>query len=357
MVDASGRPGRAPTLIDVAQAAGVSRATASLVLRKSDSISPATRARVEAAMLKLGYVYNRGAARLRAARGHTIGILLPNLSNPFFSTLLAGVEDRVEAAQLSVMLGNCNEDVARQERFITRMREQGIDGLILCPVAASAADTVERLGAMGMPVVQLLRQVIGSTSDFAGVDFATLVEQATERLIALGHRRIAFVSGNLHHSVQAERLSGFSRAMLRAGLDATDILHIPLTHRDGRQAAAILLEGAAPPTAILCFNDVVALGLHRGLGDFGIAIGRDVSLVGIDDVAECELVVPELASVATHPFRIGANAADLLLRRLDTPDAPVERRIEPGRFVERASCGPAPALRAAPSLTAAEPFH
>ena len=341
MVEASGKPVRAPTLMDVARRAGVSRATASLVLRKSDSITLATRARVEVAMSELGYVYNRGAARLRASRGHTIGVLLPNLANPFFATLLAGVEDRVEAAQLSVMLGNCNEDLARQERFLTRMREQGIDGLIVCPVAASNAQTAERLRTLGMPVVQLLRYIDGFASDFAGVDFAALVERATKRLIALGHRRIAFVSGNLAHSVQTERLAGFQTAMRGAALDASCVLQIPLTHIEGRRAAATLLGADAPPTAVLCFNDVVALGLHRGLVDMGVVIGRDVSLVGIDDVAECELVVPALASVATHPFRIGGNAADLLLRRLEHPETPFERRIEPTDFVERPSCGPA----------------
>ena len=255
------------------------------------------------------------------------------------------------------MLGNCNEDTARQERFLTRMREQGIDGLIVCPVAASNAETAKRLRALGMPVVQLLRYIEGYASDFAGAYFSALVEQATQRLIALGHRRIAFVSGNLAHSVQAERLAGFETAMRSAGLDPTRVLHVPLTHSEGRQAAATLLSAEPPPTAVLCFNDVVALGLHRGLVDKGIAIGHDVSLVGIDDVAECELVVPALASVATHPFSIGANAADLLLSRLEHPDTPFERRIEPTDFIQRPSCSPASPDLCGPSLTTGGAFH
>lgn len=342
MKDADDRLARAPTLLDVARKAGVSRATASLVLRRSDSISPATRERVEVAMAALGYVYNRGAARLRAARSDTIGVLLPNLANPFFATLLAGVEDRVETARLSVLLGNCNEDVERQNLFLTRMREHGVDGLILCPVERTPVSAIEGLVRQGMPLVQLLRHVPGSVSDFAGVDFRALVAQATQRLIGLGHRRIAFVSGDLEHSVQEERLQGFSEALATHGLDASLVLRIPLTHANGRASAGELMQRRDPPTAILCFNDVVALGLHRGLIDLGLAIGRDVSLVGIDNVAECDLVVPGLASVATQPFRIGVQAADLLLRRLAEPAAPVERRIEPSEFVDRPSCGPAP---------------
>ena len=332
---------RPKTLLDVARRAGVSRATASLVLRDSPAITAATRARVEAAMAELGYVYNRGAARLRAARSQTIGVLLPNLTNPFFATLLAGVEDRVESARLSVFLGNCNEDAARQDLFVTRMREHGVDGLIICPVENTPPEAIEKLTQQRVPLVQLLRHVKGSVSDFAGVDFAALATAATERLVALGHRRIAFVSGNRHHSVQEERLAGFSAAMAANGLDASRVIEIPLTHADGRAAAPSLVKRPDAPTAILCFNDVVALGLHRGLIDLGVAIGREVSIVGIDNVAECDLVVPGLASVATQPFRIGSHAADLLLRRLKDPTAPIERRIEPSYFVPRGSCGPA----------------
>ncbi|WP_210270072.1 LacI family DNA-binding transcriptional regulator [Aureimonas mangrovi] len=333
---------KVPTLLDVARHAGVSRATASLVLRGSGAISAGTRERVEASMAALGYVYNRGAARLRASRSHTIGVLLPNLTNPFFATLLAGVEDRVESAHLSVFLANCNEDVSRQALFVTRMREHGVDGLIVCPAAGTAPGLVEDLERQGMPLVQLLREVPGTRSDYAGVDFAALARDATRLLAALGHRRIAFVSGILDHSAHADRLAGFRAAMAEADLEDDLILHLPLSHADGRSLAPVLMRRENPPSAILCFNDVVALGLHRGLVDLGVRIGVDVSLVGIDNTAECDLVVPGLASHATQPFRVGGHAAELLLRRLHDPRAAIERRIEPSYFVARPSCGPAP---------------
>ncbi len=337
----AGNQTRAPTLLDVAAHAGVSRATASLVLRGSPAISAATRARVEASMRAIGYVYNRNAARLRAHSSQMVGVLLPNLTNPFFATLLAGVESRLEPAGYSVLLGNCNEDPLRQDTFIARMREHGVDGFILCPADRTRREVVDGLTSSATPLVQILRRVPGAQSDFAGVDFTELVDDMVRRLIALGHRRIAFVSGNMHHSVQAERLDGFYRGMAAAGLDASLVISIPLTHADGRASAAFLMQRHSPPSAILCFNDVVALGLHRGLIDLGLAVGRDVSLVGIDNVAECDLVVPGLASVATAPFRIGASAGDLFLRRLGDPSAPPQNRIEETTFVPRPSCGPA----------------
>ncbi len=337
------KAGRVPTLIDVAAHAGVSRATASLVLRGSKAITPATRSRVEAAMQALGYVYNRNAARLRAQSTQTVGVILPNLTNPFFATLLAGVESQVEPEGFSVLLGNCNEDPDRQDLFVNRMRENGVDGFIVCPADRTERASLQRLTANAIPLVQILRRVDGADSDFAGVDFAVLTKDVVERLVTLGHRRIAFVSGNMDHSVQRERIQGFRAGMKAAGLDASLVMSIPLTHADGRASAPFLMRRSAPPTAILCFNDVVALGLHRGLQDLGLAIGRDVSLVGIDNVAECDLMVPGLASVETSPFRIGSAAGELFLRRLAAPEAPTRARLEETAFVPRPSCGPAPA--------------
>lgn len=335
------KAGRVPTLVDVAAEAGVSRATASLVLRGSKAITPATRSRVEAAMQALGYVYNRNAARLRAHSTQTVGVILPNLTNPFFATLLAGVESQVEPEGFSVLLGNCNEDPDRQDLFVNRMRENGVDGFIVCPADRTERASLQRLTANAIPLVQILRRVDGADSDFAGVDFMALTADVVQRLVALGHRRIAFVSGNMDHSVQRERIQGFRAGMKAAGLDASLVISIPLTHADGRASAPFLMHRATPPTAILCFNDVVALGLHRGLQDLGLAIGHDVSLVGIDNVAECDLMVPGLASVETAPFRIGATAGELFLRRLAAPEAPTSARFEETAFVSRPSCGPA----------------
>ncbi|MCE7029997.1 LacI family DNA-binding transcriptional regulator [Jiella avicenniae] len=339
------RPGRGrrPTLMDVAEHAGVSRATASLVVRKSPLVSQTTRQRVEAAMAELGYVYNAGAARLRASRSRTVGVVVPNLTNPFFAVLIAGMEAVFETEDLAVILANSNEDIAKQAGFLKRMREHAADGVIVCPCEGSDRRLVEDAAKWELPLVQALRYVPETTSDYAGIDYREGMRDATERLIALGHRDILFVSGNRRHSARFDRLAGFCAAMEAHGFDAGGVVELRLTHTAARAAASTILDRQKRPSALLCFNDVVALGLHRGLLDLGLRLGRDVSLVGFDDVAEAALVLPGLTSVATRPFEVGENAARLLLRRIHAPAAAIERRIVPTRYVERESTGPAPA--------------
>ncbi|MCB1882618.1 MAG: LacI family DNA-binding transcriptional regulator [Geminicoccaceae bacterium] len=333
---------RRPTLLDVARRAGVSRATASLVVRKSPLVGAATRAGVERAMAELGYVYHQGAARMRAARSRTVGVVVPDLANPFFAVLLAGIESVLEAEGLAVLFANSNEGAAKQDGFVGRMREHGVDGLIVCPAEGTGIGLVDGAGTWRTPLVQVLRLVPDTAGDYAGIDYRAGMADATQRLIALGHRRIAFASGDRRHSAQADRLEGYAAAMRANGLDPRRVVDLPLTHAAGRAAAAGMIAPPDRPTAILCFNDVIALGLHRGLSDLGVVLGRDLSLVGFDNVAEADLVRPGLASVATEPFKVGASAARLLLRRIMAPDAPVQRAVEPTRFVARESCGRAP---------------
>lgn len=334
-----------PTLLDVADRAGVSRATASLVVRKSPLVSTSTRERVEAAMAELGYVYNAGAARMRAAQSRTVGVVVPNLTNPFFAVLLAGMESVFETEGLAVIFANSNESLEKQSGFLRRMREHAADGVIVCPCEGTDLRLVEDAAAWSLPLVQALRYVPGTSSDYAGIDYRAGMREATERLIGLGHRRILFVSGNRRHSAQADRLAGFREAMSARRLDADAVIHLPLTHGAAREAAAAIAAGPDRPSAVICFNDVVALGLHRGFLDLGLTLGRDISLAGFDNVAEAALVLPGLTSVATKPFSVGENAARLLLRRIGEPAAPVSRLIEPTEFVARESVGPAePAL-------------
>lgn len=340
----TGKTAKQVTLLDVARKAGVSRATASLVVRKSPLVSDATRASVEQAMEELGYVYNLSAARLRAARSRTVGAIVPNLTNSFFSIMLSGMESVLEAAGLVVILANSSEDTHKQAAFIRRMREHAVDGLIVCPAAGTTAEQIRDIQDWGLPVVQALRAVAGTETDCSSIDYEGGMASATRRLIALGHRRIGFVSVEGHHSAEVSRLQGFRGSLEESGLEPAFIVACETSSQAARALAPQLLDVPEPPTAIACFNDVIGLGLHRGLVDLGVKIGREISLLGFDDVPEADLVVPGLASVATDPFRVGERAARLLLRRISDPDTPTETVITPARIVERPSIGPAPSL-------------
>jgi len=314
----------------------VSRSTASLVLRDSSQVADATRARVRAAVEQLGYVYHRGAAHLRSSRSGTIGLLVCEIVNPFYAELTVAVDRVLDQAGYVVFLANTAESVERQLRFIRRMREQGVDGLILCPAAGTPAALLAQLRAWRMPCVQALRHLLAHDGDYVGADYELGVAQATEHLIRLGHRRIAFVGGGLAHSALLERRAGYQAALRRHRLQAGPFLRCEQTRRAGVEAVGALLDGADPPTAVLCYNDMVAFG------------------VMVDDVPEAALAHPALTTVATLPLPTGEEAARLLLRRIADPDGVPERIMLPTRLVVRESCGAmVPAGAAAPRLAAA----
>lgn len=328
------------TLQDVAREAGVSRATASLVIRKSPLVKKETRERVEEVLLRLGYVYNLGAARMRAGRSHTVGVIVPNLSNPFFAEMLAGIELTLDTANMVVVLANSHDSPAKQETIIQRMREHGVDGLIVCPAAGTDKTQPDRAREWGLPLVQALRSVSEASGDYAGSDYMGGMKQAVRHLHALGHNRIAFVTGGKIHSAYSERLAGFKAGMSELGLPDDFVISIPLTQTGAIEAARLIIEMPRRPTAAICFNDVVGLGLASGLYDFGIEVGRDFSVIGFDNVPEANLVRPKLTSVATHPEAIGETAAQLLLDRLENPKRAARRVINLTELIVRHSCGP-----------------
>ncbi|HEY0837069.1 MAG TPA: LacI family DNA-binding transcriptional regulator [Azospirillum sp.] len=334
------RPSRSRvTLTEVAGRAGVSRSTVSLVLRGSPLVAAETRDRVRAAIGELGYIYNRGAANLRASRTHTVGLLVCEINNPFFAELTAGVDDVLDAAGWVAFLANTAESPERQDRFLQRMREHNVDGVILCPAAGSQPEILDRLRAWRLPCVQALRFVSAREGDYAGVDYEFGMEMVAEHLIRLGHGRIAFVGGNLAHSATRARRAGFAAAMRRHGLSPDLVVRCPLDRRAGAEAIGALLDRVDPPTAVVCFNDVVAFGVLLGLEARGLKAGRDIAVTGFDDVPEAGLSRPALTTVATSPRQIGQEAARLLLRRIADPQGAPERVILPTRLVVRESCG------------------
>ena len=340
MTDLEERSGRARiTLTEVASHAGVSRSTVSLVLRGSPLVAQETRDRVQASIAELGYIYNRGAANLRAARTDVVGLLVCEINNPFYGELTAGVEEVLDEKGVVAFLANTAESLERQDRFLQRMREQNVDGVILCPATGTQPDVLDRLHQWQVPCVQALRFLSGRDGDYAGVDYQFGMEMVTEHLIRLGHRRIAFIGSVLTHSATQARRSGFTAAMRRHGLPSDLVARCPLTRRAGAELVGSLLERPDPPTALACHNDVLAFGVMLGLEARGLKPGRDIAVTGFDDVPEASLSRPALTTVATTPRQIGQEAARLLLRRIADPQGSLERVILPSRLVVRESCG------------------
>jgi LacI family transcriptional regulator, galactose operon repressor len=313
------------TLKEIAQHAGVSPATVSLVLRDSPLVAKPTRKRIQASIDTLGYVYDRSAANLRTRSTQTIGLIVCEITNPFYAELTAGIDGALDRAGWVAFLANTAESPARQDRFIERMRD---------------VDTIERLHRYGLPVVQMLRRVGKREADFVGPDFRLGMTLATEHLIRLGHKRIAYVGGGRRTSPVRDRGVGYRETMTRYGLPVGPIVSCLPTREAGAAAVGTLLRGkASDPTAVICYNDVCAFGFLLGLTDKGLKAGSDCAVVGFDDIEEAAYCRPALTTVAIGPRQLGEESASLLLRRIKAPNGAAENVILPPRLIIRSSCG------------------
>lgn len=338
--DAPAPGGHRVTLKDVAARAGMSRATVSLVLRKSPLVRQETRAKVEAAMAALGYVYNRRAANLRSGASRTLGLVLCEITTPNYSQLTAGIDDVLDGEGYMAFIANTVEDAARQRRVLVRMQEHGVDGIVVVPAENTRADALEAGHCAGMPCVLAQRRVEGFPADYVGPDYGAGMELVTEHLIALGHTRIGFVGGVRRIAPLAERLAGFHRALRRHKLKSGPVVPCAVLDRSsGYDAGRELFARPDHPSAVVCYNDIVAFGVMLALSERGLVPGRDVAVVGCDDVAEAGLHQPTLTTFTTDPRVVGREAARLLLRRIAHPDRPREEIVVPPRLVIRQSCG------------------
>ena len=328
------------TLAEIARVAGVSRATVSLVVRKSPLVADHTREKIERVMSELDYVRDIGAARLRNNSSRTIGVIVPNLVNPFFTEFLSGVEQVMGEQDRVVLLANSHDETTRQDDILQRFRGHGVDGVILCPAEGTDPHLPERMQKWGMPLVQSLREISAGVTDYAGGDYVEAMQLAVSHLVAQGRRTIAFLSVSARTSAREERVAGYVRALRENGAEGVGIVETELTWRGAEHAAAGIMGLPRPPSAVVCFNDILAAGLMLGLRRLGHEPGSDLAVVGLDDLPLAEFAYPSLTSVAMTPAKIGASAARLLSRRMQQHDAPIERSIlSPTLIIRDSSTG------------------
>jgi LacI family transcriptional regulator len=341
--------GRRVTVRDIAAGCGVSRATVSLVLRGSPLVNKDTRARVEAELRKQGYVYNRAAANLRRRTSSSIALVVNDLANPFFAEFAAGVDDIVGEAGMVTLLGSSSESPRREQAVLGSLVEHGPGGIILSPAEGSDASQV--LAAVGLrtPLLLFNRELAGERPEYAHWDTLALDNQqgarkATAHLISQGHQRIAFFGGHRDSSSCRQRLAGYREAIQAAGLPLAprhEVECLP-TRLDAARCTEALFGADPAPTAAVCYNDAVALGLMHGLAQRGLVPGRDVAITGFDDIAEAALATPSLTTLAAAPRARGRQAAQMLLERLRDADADARRIVAPVQLVIRASSCPPP---------------
>jgi LacI family transcriptional regulator len=327
------------TLLDIASDAGVSRATVSLVIRNVPTVAEKTRSHVLASLQKLGYVYHRGAANLRRQQSHAIGLIISDITNPFFAQVIVAIEERLAAQELVALLGNTSEDAAKEKRLLRTMREFPADGILLCPAVSEPPETTLTDFNGSCPVVAFARRLAGH--DYAGINNALGAELAIRHLRQIGHRRIAFLGGNPELSTGAERLKGYRQAFARTKLSLKPDFIVPSipNRRGGYEGIRRLFKLNNPPSAALCFNDVVALGAMEALQHLGKKPGRDFGIVGFNNIPEAAQSEPALTTVDTTPRHLGETAAELLLKRIGNPTLPHQETILQPKLVVRESCG------------------
>jgi LacI family transcriptional regulator len=337
------------TLVDIANLAGVSKATVSLVLRNSPTIPKRTHERVHEAAKSLGYVYNRGAASLRSTETRLVAMAVNDLTNPYFAEIVASIEDALTEQNRIVLMCNSDESIARQRAFVEAVREYNVGGLLIVPATGTSAAFIDLLREWRLPCVCVSRAVPGAQVDLVQADHRSGMIAAMNHLLELGHRRIGMLGLNENISTGRLRFEGYCHALAQAGIPIEPrlVLSGPATRDTGMSQLLALLDLPEPPSAVVCFNDVVAFGAMLGLRARDLTPGRDFSVIGFDDIAEATLWRPALTSIAVARNVVGRTAAQLLLKRIADFERPVETVLLPTELIVRETTGaPAPARRA-----------
>jgi len=329
----------------VAERAGVSLGTVSNVLNRPDLVAPTTRARVQAAMDELGFVRNTAAHQLRMGNSRSIGVVVHDVSNSFFTETIRGIEDVANEHGYVVIVSSSDAAAERERRCLRLLEEQRVLGVLITPAEKDLAHLV-RLQAHGTRVILLDRHSPDGLFCSVAVDDVRGGELAATHLFSQGHRRIALVNGPTEIRQCADRRRGVRRAARRAGLNpdsaVQEVAVASLTSAHGHSAVGAILGRAERATAVVCANDMAAIGVLRGLREAGVRVPGDMSVVGYDDIDFAAMLSPSLTSVRQPKYELGTSAARLLLEEVtDDGHGHQEVRFEP-ELVVRASSAPAP---------------
>jgi LacI family transcriptional regulator len=353
------------SVIDVARRAGVSLGTVSNVLNRPERVAVATRLRVLSAIDELGFVRNEAARQLRAGRSRTIGLVVLDVGNPFFTDLAAGVEEAAAESGLSVVLCNSRESVIREEHYLNLLQEQRSYGILITPVSTKLT-RIDEIRKQGTPSVLVDRGASGRQRCSVSVDDVIGGHLAASHLFHLGHRRIAFVGGPMTLNQVSDRLAGARQAATDAGLtqDRVVVIETPaLNVSEGRTSGTRIaaLPKSRRPTAIFCANDLLAFGVLQEMTRLGLSVPSDMAIVGYDDIEFAAAAAVPLTSIRQPRAQLGTAAANLLIEEVTNPAEHTHRQVvfepelvirESTQHVEAAEVGSAPTHPASSSRTA-----
>ncbi|MGE5623691.1 MAG: LacI family DNA-binding transcriptional regulator [Methanocella sp.] len=310
------------TISDVARRAGVSKSTVSRVMNDSPGVGEETRVLVLGAGAELGYQPSAVARSLSTGRTKVIGLVISDITNPFFPDVARGVEDVCATYDYNVILCNTDNRPGKEEAHVRVLSDKGVDGIVFTSVRMGETN-LEGLRRRGIPFVLAGRTLEGCPAWTVEVDNFLGGCLATEHLIHLGHRDIAFVAGPPGVSSAEQRLAGYQQALARNQLrfDPSQVYPGDFRHASGLAAAAALCADRKPPTAVFAANDFTAVGLLEGLLNLGLNVPGDISVVGFDDIALAGYPPVNLTTVSQPRYDLGATAARLLIRLIELTHA------------------------------------
>jgi LacI family transcriptional regulator len=333
-----------PTLKEVALRAGVHVTTASRALNPATSslVNPTTMRRVQAAARELRYQPNAMARGLKTSRSMSVGVLIPDLTNPLFPPIVRGIEDVLARAGYSTLIANTDNDLDRQVTLFDTLRARQVDGIIVATARREEKLFVEA-HQQGVKIVLVNRRIDQSDIPSVTGDDHHGVAMAVQHLLDLGHTRIAHIAGPQDTTTGRGRLRAYRQALDDAGVEPDPTL-VAVAHEftefEGAKATRAMLDARHLPTAVIAANDMIALGCLDVFGERRLRCPEDVSLVGFNDMPFIDRLTPPLSTVRVPHFQIGAEAAQMLLDRLGNPDLPTKSITLPGTLVLRESTAP-----------------
>lgn len=329
-----------PTIAQIAQIAGVSVPTVSKVLNGRTDVAQQTRERVERVIEEHGFVRNRAARALRKGKTGLVDLILPRLDDEYFLPILEGVAQVLRDAGVRLVLTSTNYLPEKEMQWIDTVTDHSTDGILL---VLPSDESIGHLERSGLPFV-LIHNQGGQQSNVPSVRITSWEGGflATQYLIKLGHRRIAYIGKTAKALDAIERIAGYRAALEQANLPLDPQLQCPgdFVEIDGYNAARSLLELPEPPTAIFAGTDRQAAGVYRALHEQGISVPDEMSVIGFDNLPYTEIMNPPLTTVHAPRLELGRTAATMLLRLINDEPLEMTRVVLPTHFVERQSCRP-----------------
>lgn len=329
------------TIKDVARHAGVSPATAARVVGGYGYVAETTRRKVAAAVKALDYRPNTIARSMVTKSTRTIGVVITDITNPFFAQLVRSIEEVTWQRGYTLILANTDEDSQREQAILNALLEKRVDAFILVPASSKNLPHLRDLARQEAPVILVDRAVDDLPVDMVMVDNQAGAVQAVRHLVNLGHQRIGIVLDNLEITTNKERLEGYRRALQESGLpdEPSLIQSCQYTSQSAYALVQQMLAHPGRPTALFTANNFMTLGALKAIQEAGLRIPEDIALVGFDDLEWNQLSDPQLTVVAQPVAQIGEIAAQIIISRLQGGEAPpMEIRLKTN-FIVRASCG------------------